>query len=119
MANAMAEMWQTHLGVTVNVKTMKPPDFGNTLRSNPPEMFWAGWVVDPGNDPNYMINIFRSDAEWNYGHFSSTEFDSLFDQAASSHDPAERQDLYIQAERVLCEEEAAVIPLYHTFFKAP
>jgi len=119
MATAMADMWQTHLGVTVNVKTMGPPGFGNTLRSNPPEMFWNGWVVYPDNDPKFVINIFRSDDEWNYGHFSNPDFDSLFDRAALSHDPAERQDLYIQAERVVCEEEAAVIPLYHTFYSLP
>lgn len=118
MATAMADMWQTHLGVTVIVKTMQPPGFGDLLRSNPPELFWNGWVVDQ-NDPDYYISIFRSDAEENYGGFSNLDFDSLIDRAASSHDPAERQELYIQAERLLCEEEAAVIPLYHTFFRSP
>lgn len=118
MATAMADMWRTHLGVTVNVKTMKPPAFGDLLKSNPPELHWNGWVAEQ-NDPTYLINIFRSDAEENYGGFSNPDFDSLLDLAAMSNNPAERQELYIQAERLLCEDEAAVIPLYHTFFVLP
>ena len=118
MATAMADMWKTHLGVTVNVKTMKPPGFGDLLRSDPPELFWIGYVFEQ-NDPDYFISIFRSDADENYGGFSNPEFDSLIDRAAASQNPAERQELYIQAERLLCEDEAAVIPLYHTFFVLP
>jgi ABC-type transport system substrate-binding protein len=115
MANSMANMWHTYLGVAIEVQVMQPPGFGERLKSNPPELFWNGWLPDPGNDPDHIITIFRSDSEFNYGQFSNPDFDSLIDRAALSHDPAERQVLYIQAERLLCETEAAVIPLYHTF----
>lgn len=115
MAREIAEMWHTYLGVTVNVETMQPPGFGDRLRSDPPELYWNGWVdSDPG-----VIDIFHSDSEVNFGAFSNPEIDSLIDQAGSSRDPAERQALYIQIERILCEYEAGVIPLYHTFSGNP
>jgi ABC-type oligopeptide transport system substrate-binding subunit len=114
MANAMAEMWKTYLGVSVNVQAIAPPTFGNRLKSNPPEMFWLGWVADVNDPDNFLRGIFHSRSEYNYGKFTNSEFDQMVESAAESRDPAERQKLYIQAERLLSEQEAALIPLYHT-----
>jgi len=113
MATAMAEMWKTHLGVTVKVEAMHPPGFGDRLRSNPPEMYWLGWVADYNDPDNFLRGIFRSNSEYNYGKYMSSEFDQLVDRANRSRDPAERQELYLLAERLLCETDAALIPLYH------
>lgn len=114
MASKMAEMWKTNLGVTVNVEAMRPPAFGNRLRTDPPELYWLGWVADFNDPDNFLKGIFHSGSEFNYGHFTNSDFDQLVDLAAKSTDPAERQELYILAERLLTETEAAVIPLYHT-----
>jgi len=120
MANAMAQMWLEYLGVTINVQPIYSfQAYGSRLKSNPPELFWNGWLPDPGNDPSFIRGIFRSGAEGNYGHFSNSDFDLLVDRAALIHDPAIRQALYIEAERLLCETEAGVIPLYHTTKNIP
>jgi ABC-type oligopeptide transport system substrate-binding subunit len=71
------------------------------------------WSADFNDPDNFMRGIFRSDAKDNWGKFSSPEFDQLVDRAAAMTDPVERQALYIQAERLLCETEAAIIPIYH------
>jgi ABC-type oligopeptide transport system substrate-binding subunit len=52
----------------------------------------------------------------NFGHFSNPEFDRLVDRAAGMSDPAQRQLLYIEAEQILNEQQAAIIPLFHTLF---
>lgn len=113
MANAMADMWKTTLGVTVEVEAMKPASFRERLKSNPPEIFWYGWAADFNDPDNFLREIFHSGSQSNYGKFTNPEFDRLVDQAAKSINPAERQELYILAERLLCETEAALIPLYH------
>lgn len=115
MAKAMAEIWRTNLGVTVEVKAFQPGPFRELITTNPPALFWVGWLPGDGNDPNYIIDVYQSGSEFNHGHFSSPEFDALVDRAATIHDPAARQQLYIEAERVLCEIEAGIIPLYTTF----
>lgn len=114
MANAMAEMWKTTLGVSVQVQAIAPPTFGNRLKSDPPEMFWLGWAADVNDPDNFLREIFHSGSQYNYGNFTNSEFDGLVDQAKRSRAPAERQEFYIQAERLLTEIEAALIPLYHT-----
>jgi oligopeptide transport system substrate-binding protein len=119
MAREMAEMWLTNLGVTVEVKALEPASFRERIKSNPPALFWIGWLPDPANDPDFIILTYHSGSEWNYGFFSNTEFDLLVGRAAAVHDPATRQGLYIEAERVLCEKEAGIIPLYFTFMNLP
>ena len=114
MASAIADMWQTHLGVTVQVQALNFDDFINRLQTDPPDVYWLGWVADSNDPDNFLREIFHSGSQNNYGKFSNTEFDQLVDRAAKSENPAERQELYIRAERLLCETEAAVIPIYHT-----
>jgi ABC-type oligopeptide transport system substrate-binding subunit len=114
MASAMAEMWKTSLGVSVQVQATNPQGFRDRLNNNPPEMFWLGWVADVNDPDNFLREIFHSGSQYNYGKFASSEFDQLVDRAQKSKDPAQRQELYIQAERLLCETEAALIPLYYT-----
>ena len=119
MARAMADTWHTILGVHVEVQALKPPAFGERLRANPPELFWIGWTTDPGNDPDFIRTIYHTEGQYNYGHFHSADFDSLIDRAAASHDPAARQVLYIEAERLLCETEVGTVPLYFTVSSFP
>jgi len=114
MATAMADMWQTYLGITVQVQAMNRNDYLELLRTDPPNMFWIGWAADYNDPDNFLREIYHSDASGNFGNFSNPEFDQLVDLAVNSKDPAERQELYIRAERLLCETKAAVIPIYHT-----
>ena len=112
MASAMARMWQEYLGVKVQVEAMKPPSFGDRLRTDPPELMWFGWAAD-FNDPDNFMQIVHSGSEYNYGKFSSPEYDKLVDRAGSLKDPAQRQELYIRAEYLVTEFETAIFPLYH------
>jgi peptide/nickel transport system substrate-binding protein/oligopeptide transport system substrate-binding protein len=77
------------------------------------------WAADYNDPDNFLNVLFHSGSEYNYGNFSSSEFDQLVDSASGSSDPAKRQELYIQAESLLCETEAALIPLYHVKYNLP
>jgi ABC-type oligopeptide transport system substrate-binding subunit len=120
IANAMADMWQTHLGITVEVQAIQSfGDYNNRLKSDTPDLFWMGWAADYNDPDNFLNALFHSGSGDNHGNFSNAEFDDLVESAAGSSDPAERQELYIQAERLLCETEAALIPLYHGTYNIP
>jgi len=120
MASAMADMWKTHLGITVEVQAVQSfSEYNNRLQTNTPDLYWLGWVADFNDPDNFLREIFESGSEYNYGNFSNSEFDLLVNRAKNSHDPAERQELYIQAERLLCETETALIPLFHLTYNIP
>ena len=120
MATAMADMWKTYLGVAVQVEAIQSfADYNSRLETNPPELFWFGWAADYNDPDNFLRELFHSGLQYNHGRFSSSEFDRLVDRAETSNDPAERQDLYIQAERLLTETEAALIPIFHATYNIP
>jgi len=115
IAKAMADMWKVHLGVDVTVEITNWGLFKERLSSNPPDMFRLGWAADLNDPDNFLKEIFSSGSDYNYGSYSNIEFDELVLRAREISDPAERQILYIEAERILCETDPAIIPIYHGF----
>ncbi len=113
ITDEMVKMWKQYLGVSVKVEVIDWNTYLNRIPSNPPEIFRLGWAADYNDPDNFLREIFTSGSQYNYGDFSNSDFDLLVYRARNSYDPAERQDLYIQAERILCETEAALIPIYH------
>lgn len=118
MADAIVAMWLEHLGVTVKVEVIG--DFFrymDRLRTDLPHIYQITWGADYNDPDNFLREIFHTDStRWNMGHFSNMQFDRLVEQAASSKDPVERQQLYILAERILTEEIVGIIPLYHSYW---
>lgn len=117
MAQTITGMWETYLGVKVEIEVIG--DFGaylNRLGTNPPSIFVVGWGADYNDPDNFLNTLFHSGNEMNSGRFSNREFDKLVEKAANLNDPAERQLIYIEAEKILTEQEAGVIPLFHTLF---
>ena len=113
MAEAIACMWHEHLGIEVVVEATAaklPARFG----SNPPDVFRMGWLADVNDPDNFLYEIFREGSTYNYGGWQNPEFLNLVLRAHVLSDPKLRQALYVEAERILCESEAAVIPLFHT-----
>lgn len=119
VAKAMAEMWEEHLGVSVEVTV--EGNWGrylDRLRDDAPEIFRLGWGADYIDPDNFLRENFSSGAEYNKTNFSNAEFDQLVESAKLQRTrPEKRQLLYIQAEYILCEEQAVIIPLY--FYTSP
>jgi hypothetical protein len=116
VVNTVADMWRQQLGVSVNVELMEQwSSYWDRLRTDAPDAFRLGWRTE--RDPQ-GLNVFHSGSGDNVAHFSDSGYDRLIDQAeALAGDPAARQALYIEAERILCEQEAVIIPLYHYYME--
>lgn len=119
VAEAMVKMWKDTLGVTVNFKVLNWNTFKQQIAENPPDLFRMGWTADYNDPDNFLKEVFQTGGSINYGYFRNSDFDSLVDQASEETDPSVRQALYIQAERILCEDQTAVIPLYHSEYNIP
>lgn len=112
--DTVAQMWQEVLGVNVTVTSVS--QFINKLRSGPPNMYLIGWGADYVDPENFLGDLFSTSAEFNFGGYSNSTFDQLVNKASTSHDKLNKQNLYIQAERILCEEDAATIPVFYSMF---
>lgn len=110
--DAVIHMWMDILNIQVDVEYIQWEVYTETIYNNHPPIFRFGWLADI-NDPENFMQIYRNDSEFNHSGFSNPRYDQLVDRALQTTNPAERQELYIEAERILCEEETVIIPLYH------
>jgi hypothetical protein len=112
IANYLVDMW-SQAGIKVDVNCINDPaKFSQSVNSGALQLYTAGWAADYNDPDNFLKAVFYSSSAENHGYFADAEFDHIVDKAAGLSDPAERQRLYIQAEGILCGDQAALIPLY-------
>jgi oligopeptide transport system substrate-binding protein len=111
VAEAVQSMWQKNLGVTVKIENLEWKVFLDKLRNDPFPVFRSGWGADYP-DPDNFMKLFTSDSGNNNGRWKNPHYDQLLDQAARESDPAKRTALYNQAQKLLTETDAAIVPLY-------
>jgi oligopeptide transport system substrate-binding protein len=112
IAEAIQQMWKEALGVEVNIVTQEFKVYLQTRIEDPPQIFRAGWCEDYPDASNFAKDVFRSDSGNNDTRWGNDEYDALVDEAARETDPQKRHDLYVEAEKIISEEDAAIIPLY-------
>jgi ABC-type oligopeptide transport system substrate-binding subunit len=119
MAKTAAGMWKTHLGVEVVIEAPDLTGWRTRVDAGDFDMYWLGWVADYNDPDNYLKALFRTGVDVNWARFSDPEFDRLVVEALRVDDPLERQLLYIQAERILTEDQTAILPLFHAYRPTP
>jgi oligopeptide transport system substrate-binding protein len=112
IAEAIQQMWQEAFGVKVNLVTQEWKVFLETRHNDPPQIARNGWCQDYPDADNFLRVVMRSDSPNNDTRWANEEFDKLVDEAARETDLEKRKELYLKAERILVEEDAAIIPLY-------
>jgi oligopeptide transport system substrate-binding protein len=118
IAQAIQQMWKEVLGVEVNVVNQEWKVYLKTLSEDAPQIYRLGWCADYADANNWVYENFHSIDSDNNPKWSNAEFDRVVEQAARESDPAKRLELYKRAEQILCEEEAAIAPIYfYTFVR--
>jgi oligopeptide transport system substrate-binding protein len=111
IAEAVQSMWQKHLGVVVKLENQEWKVFLNRLRNDPFPVFRAGWGADYP-DPDNFMKIFTSNSGINNGRWKNRRYDQLLDLAARESDAKKRETIYDEAQKILTEIDAAIVPLY-------
>jgi oligopeptide transport system substrate-binding protein len=99
------------MGAKINVK-VQPFDRKLELESNGEfELSWQGWIADY-NDPINFLELFESDNAFNTQRYSNAQFDRLIQGAREETDLQRREDMLLEAERILVAETAGTGPMY-------
>lgn len=110
IAEAIQAMWADELGVQVELTNQ---EFATYLDQRGTFPVWrAGWCSDYPDNHNFLYDVFHSSSQNNDTGWTNPEFDALVEQASTETDTATRIDLYAQAEQLLVEEDAAILPIY-------
>jgi len=113
VAEAIQGMWKNNLGVLVRLDNQEWKVYLSRLLRDPPHVFRLGWGADYP-DPNNFMNLFTSNSGNNNTRWKNTRYDELVEQAARELDPEKRIELYNEAQRILCETDVPIVPLFVT-----
>jgi oligopeptide transport system substrate-binding protein len=105
------EQWREHLGVEVELENREWKVFLKELRLDPPPVFRLGWGADYPDPDNFMSLFTGASANNNTG-WADARYDALVAEAAREASPERRQSLYDEAQRILCEDEVPIAPLF-------
>lgn len=100
-----------NLGVSIELVNQEFKVYLTTRKLHPPHMIRASWSADYPDTDNFM-SVFTSQSGNNYTGFKNKEYDQLVEAARGELDNAKRSDLYARADKMLCNENAVVVPLY-------
>jgi oligopeptide transport system substrate-binding protein len=111
VAEAIQGMWQRNLGVTVGLENQEWKVYLRKLQTDPPPVFRLGWGADYP-DPDNFMKLFTADSGNNNTRWKNTRYDHLLEQAARELDSRRRAALYDEAQRILCETDLPILPLF-------
>ena len=112
IAEYIQQAWLDNLGVNVNLTNQEWGTYLANRRQGQFEIARAGWIGDY-QDPNTFLDMFVTGGAMNGGKYSNSEYDQLISQAAQMPAGEERMDTLAEAERILIEEDTAVMPIYY------
>ncbi len=80
--------------------------------------FGVQWWSNIGEPETNLSFLFTSDAIFNVTGWANADFDALIKQIRATENPEERKPLYAEAQRILSEEGALIIPLHADAYMA-
>jgi oligopeptide transport system substrate-binding protein len=128
IAQAIQAMWlEVFPKASIRIETQEWKVYLTTLKpdtpiENQPHIYRLGWCMDYPDQNNWVHEVFNPEEGSNWVRMSFDDpyvgeairrFSELTIQAQMTRDPAERQALYREAERLLVDEIAAIAPIYY------
>ncbi len=103
---------ETHLGLRLSLMNMDWKSYLKMLQTDPPPLFRLG-ILSPLMDPIQILGSFTTGDPNNYLKWSNLRYDRLVRKIRTLSAGAERTALIQEAQHVLVDEEAIVVPLFH------
>ncbi|MEW4370605.1 peptide ABC transporter substrate-binding protein [Paenibacillus kandeliae] len=112
VALAIADMWKTNLGVDVKTENQEWSVFLNNRQSGNYQIARAGWTADY-NDPMTFMDMWVTKGGNNDAGYANSAYDKLIADAKSTQDNAKRMTDMAQAEKMLIQDDMAIMPIYY------
>lgn len=113
VAEAVQGMWQRNLGVIVELENQEWKVYLKKLQNDPPHVFRLGWGADYP-DPDNFMKLFTADSGNNQTRWKNPRYDQLLELAARELSAKKRKTLYDEAQKILCETDLPIVPLFWT-----
>lgn len=110
IAEAVQQMWQRHLGITVALRNQETQVINAAKRTMDFQIVRGSWNATTYQDPIYFLGAWQTGGLYNESGWSNAEFDRLID-ATWTNDLAARTERFRKAEEIFLRELPA-IPLF-------
>ena len=111
IAEAIKEMWEQNLGITVEVSSADWAVYYDAVQSGNYEVGAMGWSADYVNPMSFLPLLYTDDVT-NNAFYSNPDYDAIVDQIKVEKDPAKFAELVKQADE-LVSATYPVVPLYY------
>jgi CSLREA domain-containing protein len=123
IAGLVAQEWRDNLGITVTEFEWDWWEYLDELEAcrsnfNPADpdctfnAYRLGWIADYNDPWNILNDNFHPDSTSNYTHWDNGQYRTFLNEAVVETNEADRILKYQDAEDILVETDAAVIPIY-------
>ena len=108
--------WHDDLNARVLMTVMEASAYRELLQQDPPQIWYLRWCADqPDQQEAYYylhdgVELYRKA----FGNWRNTTYDGLLAQAMGTPDPDARKLLYKQAEEILVETDAVMLPMHYS-----
>jgi oligopeptide transport system substrate-binding protein len=110
LAEYIRDGWQSTLGVSVTLNSLPWSEYRDESTAGDFQISTWGWCMDYPDANNFLNDgVNRS----RLGEWHNATYESLLAQASREQSPEARWALYAQAEEILVETDAVVVPLYY------
>ncbi len=111
VAEKVQAQLKKHLNISVELANEEWKTYLQSLKTGKQQIYRMGWVADYP-DPDNFMTLMTSYSENNHTGWGNARYDSLVEKAGVLLDKEKRFQLYKSAQKILVEEEVAVIPIY-------
>ncbi len=121
VAEFLQKQWKDNLGINVKLASQEWKVYLQTLRTDPPQLWRLRWFADYPDENNWVLQLFHptkgaNRPQWDPEDPAAKRFMEVTEAAAATSVAAKRRELYFEAEKILCEDEAIIIPAYHLVY---
>lgn len=111
VAEYIQSQWLENLGIKVKLENQEWQTYLASKNNHDFAIARAGWGGDY-QDPNTFLDMWVTGGGMNEIQYANPEYDRLIKKASEMKGGQERYDVLREAERLLVEEDQAIIPLY-------
>lgn len=111
VAQNLQAQWKKVLGVDVQLTNQEWKVYLKTLHTKAPALWRMGWGADYP-DPDTFMNLFICGSGNNFTGLCDKTFDAAVNKAGSRGTDAERKAAYDAAQKILLEDQVAIVPLF-------
>ena len=111
IAELIRDQWQSVLNVTVGLESRPWAEFLGLVDGGSLQIWRMGWCADYLDAYNFLGDGMANRDR--FGGWQNATYDNLIDQSRTETDQPTRAALFKQAEEILVESDAIMIPVYY------